>query len=56
MKGLLARLNAEKQRSTGLSSKGASRSTSIVSSFDVDDDDEQNLSDESQQSTTRNLK
>lgn len=51
MKGLLARLSAEaeKQKLSGLSSKGASRSTSIASSFDVDDDEQQNLSDESQQ-------
>lgn len=50
MKGLLARLNAEQQKSTGLSSKGASRSTSIASSFDAgEDDDQQSLSDESQQ-------
>lgn len=53
MKGLLARLSAEQaQKSSGLGSKGASRSTSIASSIDVDEtneDDQQSLSDESQQ-------
>ena len=53
MKGLLARLSAEQaQKNSGLSSKGASRSASIASSFDVDEnneDDQQSLSDEGQQ-------
>lgn len=48
MKSLLARINAEQLKSTGLSSKGASRSASIASSFDVDDEEQQSLSDESQ--------
>ena len=50
MQGLLARLNAQKNQ--GSLSKGASRSTSIASSVDdLNDEDQQSNSDESQKTS-----
>lgn len=55
MQGLLARLNAQQKNQGGSLSKGASRSTSIASSVDdLNDDDQQTNSDESQ--SQQNLK
>jgi len=55
MQGLLARLNAQKNQ--GSLSKGASRSTSIASSVDdLNDDDQQSNSDESQNQQTSNVR